>query len=389
MYSLLLAIIYVSFISLGLPDSLLGSAWPIMFGELSVPVSYAGVISMIISVGTIISSLFSDKLTRKLGTGLVTAISVALTGGALLGFALSRSFVVLCILAIPYGLGAGAVDAALNNYVALHYTSRHMSWLHCFWGVGASVGPYIMGFAISAGHGWRVGYGIVSVIQLVLTAFLFISLPLWRKRVSSAAPDEDGYEAPITLCEAVGIRGVKSVLLAFFAYCAFESSAGLWASTYLVEHRGIDVNTAAAFASFFYLGITLGRFLSGFVANRLGDKALIRIGVMGMLVGVIMIILPVSADFFALAGLIVAGVGAAPVYPSVIHSTPEHFGKENSHAIVGIQMASAYTGTTLIPPLLGVILDGVGAWIYPFFLLTFVGLILVLTETVNRAVKSK
>lgn len=388
MFSLLLSVIYIAFISLGLPDSLLGSAWPVMFGELGVAVSYAGMISMIISFGTIVSSLLSDKITRRLGAGLVTAISMALTGFALLGFSLSRSFVFLCILAVPYGLGAGAIDAALNNYVALHYSSRHMSWLHCFWGVGVSISPYIMGYAIGAGHGWRMGYGAVSVIQLILTVLIVFSLPLWKKKTATDPTDEN-YEAPITLRDAVKIRGVKPILLAFFAYCAFESTAGLWASTYLVEYKGIDVETAAKFASLFYLGITFGRFLCGFIADKLGDKALIRIGSAVMLTGVILIILPFTPTFFALAGLVIAGLGAAPVYPSVIHSTPSHFGKQNSHAIVGIQMASAYTGTTLMPPLFGLIAQHISVSLYPFYLVIFVVLTFVMTEVVNRVTCNK
>ena len=388
MFSLLLSVIYIAFISLGLPDSLLGSAWPVMFGELGVSVSYAGIISMIISFGTIVSSLLSDKITRRLGAGTVTAASMALTGLALLGFSLSRSFVFLCILAIPYGLGAGAIDAALNNYVALHYSSRHMSWLHCFWGVGVSISPYIMGYAIGAGHGWRTGYGAVSMIQLVLTVLIAFSLPLWRKKTATD-PSDENYEAPITIREAVKIRGVKPILLAFFAYCAFESTAGLWASTYLVEYKGIDVEIAARFASLFYLGITFGRFLCGFVADKLGDKALIRIGSATMLVGVILIMFPSHQTVFALAGLVIAGLGAAPVYPSVIHSTPGHFGKENSHAIVGIQMASAYTGTTLMPPLFGLIAQHVSVALYPFYLVLFVALTFVMTEVVNKTTHNK
>ncbi|MBQ7347323.1 MAG: MFS transporter [Clostridia bacterium] len=384
MFSILLALIYLSFISLGLPDSLLGSAWPLMVSEFAVPVSYAGMVSMIISAGTIVSSLLSDRLTRKLGAGLVTAISVLMTAGALLGFALSGSFVVLCILAIPYGLGAGAVDAALNNYVALHLTSKHMSWLHCFWGVGASVSPYIMGWAIGAGHGWRTGYGIVSVIQMLLTFLLFVTLPLWKKKQVRDAQTEVA-EAPLGLRGAVRIRGVKAILLCFFAYCAFESTAGLWASTYLVQSRGIDSQTAATFASLFYLGITVGRFLCGFIADRLGDRVMIRCGVIVMLVGVVLILLPVGVSVTALIGLIVAGIGGAPVYPSIIHSTPSNFGKENSHAIVGIQMASAYTGSTLMPPVFGLIAEHINIALFPCYLAVFVLLMLVMSETVNRA----
>lgn len=387
MFTLLLSIIYIAFISLGLPDSLLGSAWPLMHGELGVSISYAGIISMIISGGTIVSSLLSYKLTKKLGTGFVTAISVLLTATALFGFSVSNSFVLLCILAVPYGLGAGAVDAALNNYVALHYASKHMSWLHCFWGVGASVGPYIMGYAIAAGQGWRSGYGIVSVIQLVLTVVLFISLPLWKKKNALNAENEDT-EAVVGLKDAIKIKGVKPILLAFFGYCAFETTAGLWASTFLAEHKGVDSHTAATFASLFYLGITFGRFVCGFIADRLGDKAMIRYGIAVMLFGVILIAIPINSSITALIGLITAGIGCAPVYPSIIHSTPANFGKENSHAIVGIQMASAYLGSTLMPPVFGLIADNITPALYPFYLAFFAVLMIVMSEAVNKAVKN-
>ena len=383
MFSLLLAVIYIAFIGLGLPDSLLGSAWPLMVGELGVPLSHAGIITMIICAGTIVSSLLSDKVTRKFGAGLVTAVSVSLTALALLGFSLGKSFWLLCLLAIPYGMGAGAVDAALNNYVALHYASCHMSWLHCFWGVGATVGPYIMGWAIGASHGWRSGYGIVSAIQIVIAMALFLSLPMWRKKHTESIETEE-YEAAIGLKAVLKMKGVKAILLAFLGYCAFESTAGLWASSYLVEHRNVDAETAAFFASMFYLGITAGRFLSGFVADRFGDKNMIRIGVGLMCCGVVLVALPMDNVTVALAGLVVLGIGAAPVYPSVIHSTPEHFGKENSHAVVGIQMASAYCGSTFMPPLFGLIAQNINIAFYPYFLALFVLLLLIMTERVNK-----
>ncbi|MBE6635569.1 MAG: MFS transporter [Ruminococcaceae bacterium] len=388
MYSLLLAIIYLAFISLGLPDSLLGSAWPTIVRELDVPLSYAGIISMIISIGTIVSSLLSDKLTHKLGAGAVTAASVLMTALALLGFSLSRSFLLLCLLAIPYGLGAGAVDAALNNYVALHYKSRHMSWLHCFWGVGASAGPYIMGYAISNMNGWRDGYGTIAIIQLILTLGLFISLPLWRINRSGYIGQEE-YEASISMKEAISIPGVKSVLFAFLAYCAFETTCGLWASTYFVESKSIDTVTAASYASLFYIGITVGRFASGFIADAMSDKNMIRLGSSVLTLGILLLALPVSSSALAIAGLVLAGVGAAPIYPSVIHSTPINFGKENSHAIVGIQMAFAYTGSTLMPPLMGVLAEHIGIRLYPFFLLIFALLMLGLTEHVNTVAQKK
>ncbi len=384
MVSVLLAVIYVAFISLGLPDTVLGAAWPVMVEEFEAPLSYAGVVSMIIAFGTIVSSLLSDGLTRRLGAGLVTALSVLTTALALFGFAVAPSFWMLCLVAIPYGLGAGAVDAALNNYVALHYASRHMSWLHCFWGVGATVGPYIMGWAIGAQHGWRTGYGTIAAFQILLTAVLFFSLPLWKRRPTAADGSGEVEEAPIGLRQAVKIKGVKAMLVAFFGYCAFETTAGLWASSYLVEYRGVDAETAATFAALFYLGITLGRLVSGFVADRFGDKNMIRMGVAVMAAGLLLIILPIPTTTGALIGLVILGIGGAPVYPSIIHSTPAHFGAENSHAIVGIQMACAYCGSTFMPPVFGLLAQYVHMATYPFYMAVFVILLWWMTERVNR-----
>ncbi len=380
MFSLLLAIIYMAFISLGLPDSLLGSAWPVMRLELGAPLSMAGLISMIIAGGTIVSSLLSERLTRKLGAGLVTAVSVAMTAAALFGFSISRSVLAVCLWGIPYGLGAGAVDAALNNYVALHYSSRHMSWLHCFWGVGASISPYIMGACLNRGS-WQMGYRTVSIIQVALTAVIFLSLPMWKRGGDAG---EDTARPLLGLRGALKIPGVPYILLAFFGYCAAETTAGLWASSYLVEARGVEAGTAARFASLFYLGITFGRFLNGFVADRLGDRRMIRVGVAVMGLGAAMIALPLRGNALALAGLIVIGLGCAPVYPSIIHATPFNFGEENSQAIIGIQMASAYTGSTFMPPLFGVLAGALTIRLYPFFLAAFALLLWTMTERVNR-----
>ncbi len=385
MYSLLLVIIYVAFISLGLPDSLLGSAWPVMHGELNVPVSYAGAVTMIIAGGTIVSSLCSDRLTRKLGAGLVTAVSVLMTAVALFGFSVSGEFWMLCLWAIPYGLGAGAVDAALNNYVALHYASRHMSWLHCFWGVGASVSPYIMSFALTGGHGWSSGYRYVSLIQIVLSACLFVSLPLWGMHQAQKAEEQVEAKA-LTFGQMMKIPGVAAVLILFFGYCALEQTTGLWASSYLADHREVSAETAAQFASLFFLGITFGRFLCGFVADRLGDRTLIRAGILTAAAGIVLVLLPVQADFPALAGLIIIGFGCAPIYPSIIHATPFNFGKENSQAIIGVQMASAYVGTTFMPPLFGVVASHLGIWLYPAYLMVFALLMLILSESLNRTI---
>ncbi|MDO5521872.1 MAG: MFS transporter [bacterium] len=387
MFSFLLAIIYIAFISLGLPDSLLGSGWPVMQAELHTPLSYAGILSMVISAGTIVSSLRSDYLTRKLGAGLVTAISVGMTAIALFGFSISNSFYILCIWAIPYGLGAGAVDSALNNYVALHYSSRHMSWLHCFWGVGVTISPYIMSFCLSRQYGWRTGYVSVSILQVILTIILFSTLFLWKGNEKQEG--EEIEVRALSVRDALKIKGVPFVLAAFFGYCALETTAGMWATSYLVGYKGINPVTAAKFASLFFIGITVGRFLNGFVADRFGDRKLIRFGICIMIVGVLMIGLPIKIDVIGLAGLIVLGFGCAPVYPSIIHATPTNFGKENSQAIVGIQMACAYCGSTFMPPLFGLIAEHINMGLYPVYLMIFAVLMLVMTETLNRRVSRK
>ncbi|MBO5323861.1 MAG: MFS transporter [Oscillospiraceae bacterium] len=389
MVSLLLAIIYIAFISLGLPDSLLGSAWPIMQGQLDVPLSYAGIITMIIAGGTIVSSLCADRVIRKLGTGLVTAISVALTAAGLMGFSLSTEFWMLCLLAIPYGLGAGAIDAALNNYVALHYSSRHMSWLHAFWGVGVTISPYIMSFCLTRNFGWEMGYRSVSLIQIVLTAVLFTTLPLWKKAAKVHTQEEEVIPKVLSVPQALKLKGASNVLIAFFCYCALESTAGLWASSYLVGHRGVDAETAARFAALFYIGITVGRVLNGFIADKLGDRAMIRTGILVMAAGVLLVALPLPTTLPCLIGLVVIGLGCAPVYPCIIHSTPVNFGKEHSQSLVGIQMASAYTGSTLMPPLFGLIAQYVHIGLYPLYLGIFTLVMLWMTEALNRKISIK
>ena len=363
---MLLAIIYLSFISLGLPDSLLGAAWPVMHVELETPLSWSGIIFMIISVGTVISSLNSDRLTRRFGTGKVTAASVALTCAALIGFSLSASFWQLCLWAVPYGLGAGGVDAALNNYVALHYASRHMSWLHCMWGVGATVGPYIMSGVLSRGGSWHGGYLVIGCLQLALTALLFVSLPLWKSQ--RTVQTDQGIGKALSLANVVAIPGAKAVMLCFFCYCALEQTVGLWASSYLVNVRGVDPVTAARYGSLFFIGITVGRAVSGFITYKLNDAQMVRLGQGIIAAGVALLILPLG-EHAALAGLILVGLGCAPIYPSIIHSTPAHFGAERSQALIGVQMASAYVGTSLMPPLFGAISARASLRVFPVYLL--------------------
>ena len=380
MVHLLLAIIYLAFISLGLPDALLGAAWPSMYPQFDVPVSYAGIVSMIIALGTVVSSLQSDRLTKKLGTGKVTALSVLMTAMALFCFATSHSFGMLCLWAIPYGLGAGSVDASLNNYVALHYESRHMSWLHCMWGIGASAGPYIMGYALTAGWGWNSGYHIIAVLQIVLTAILLCSLPLWKQRPAEVLQDGKVQNVKaLSIREVLQLAGAREILVCFFCYCALEQTTGLWASSYLTLHKGVSADTAASFASMFYLGITVGRALSGFLTMKLNDVQMIRLGEVIIGIGILVMFLPFGQSL-SLTGLILIGLGCAPVYPCVIHSTPAHFGADKSQAIIGIQMACAYVGTCLMPPVFGLIANHITVALLPVYLLIILVLMVIMHE---------
>ncbi len=379
MTQLLLAIIYLAFISLGLPDGLLGAAWPTMYQEFAVPVSYAGAVSMIISFGTILSSLQSDRLTRKLGTGKVTAISVGMTAAALFGFSFSHSFVAVCLWAIPYGLGAGSVDASLNNYVALHYESRHMSWLHCMWGIGATLGPYVMGYALTGGKGWNAGYRYIGIMQIVLTAVLVCSLPLWVKRKEEGTGGAEMDAKALSIREVLKIRGAKEVMFCFFCYCALESTAGLWSSSYLTLQKGIPAETAASYAGMFYLGITIGRALSGFITMKLNDVQMIRMGQCIIALGIIVVFLP-GAAVVSLVGLVLIGLGCAPVYPCIIHSTPAHFGEDKSQAVIGIQMASAYVGSCLMPPVFGLIANNISVALFPVYLVVILMIMIVMHE---------
>ena len=380
MASFLIAIIYISFISLGLPDALLGGAWPTMQKEFDVPVSYAGIISMIICFGTIVSSLLSDRMTKRFGTGKVTAMSVALTAAALFGFSLSSSFPMLCIIAIPYGLGAGGVDASINNYAAIHYASRHMSWLHCMWGIGASTGPYLLAAAMTNGS-WNLGYRWVAILQIVLTAVLFLTLPLWKEEKTNTKNSVK--TKPLSIKEIFAIPGAKEVMAAFFCYCALESTAGLWASSYLVMEHGVSKETAAGLATLFYTGITVGRGISGFVTYKLNDKNMIRLGQIIIAVGISLIILPLG-EKTAMAGIVLVGFGCAPIYPCVIHSTPAHFGVDKSQAIVGVQMACAYIGSCFMPPLFGILANHISAGLLPFYLGAILVMMFAAMEKLNK-----
>lgn len=384
MLTLLLGIIYLSFISLGLPDSLLGSAWPSMYGALQVPVSYAGIVSMIISGGTILSSLFSGKTIKMLGTGKVTAISVGMTAAALWGFSASHTFVSLCLWAVPYGLGAGAVDAALNNFIALHYKAKHMNWLHCCWGIGATLGPYIMGFCLTMGKQWNAGYRSISALQIGLTVILLLSLPLWKIKNSSENTKEEA-GAALKMGELLRIKGVLPALAAFFCYCALETTTGLWASSFLVMERGISAQSAAKWASFFYLGITFGRFLSGFLSMKISGRNMVRLGQLLAGIGVVSLFFSLGNTVLC-AGFVLIGLGCAPIYPSLLHETPENFGRNVSQSIMGLQMASAYIGSTFMPPLFGIIAEHSSISYFPVYLFLFAALMFVTTEFLLRVI---
>lgn len=386
MFSVLLPIIYLSFVSLGLPDALLGSAWPSIYMQLNVPMSYAGIVSAIISCSTVISSLMSDRLTARFGAGRVTAVSIAMTALSLFGFSVSPTFWVLCIFAVPYGLGAGSVDAALNNYVALHYASRHMSWLHCMWGVGTTIGPFIMGLALSGGQGWNAGYRYVGLLQVVLSAVVFLSLPLWKKGENENGNGEARKALPLR--EVVKIPGAREVMLSFFCYCAYEQTALLWGSSFLVGAAGVDKELAATLGSLFCIGITVGRGISGFITYKLNDTSMIRLGEAIAALGAVLMLLPLGA-WSKMAGLIILGFGCAPIYPSIIHSTPAHFGAERSQAIIGIQMASAYVGTTVMPPIFGLIANHISLKLMPVFILILLVSGVLMYERLERNTSKK
>ena len=409
MVTLFLIVIYAAFISLGLPDSLLGVAWPVAQKEFGASLGDAGIISMVISVGTVVSSLFSSKLLKRFGVGKVTAVSVLMTALALLGFSFVPAFVFMILLAIPLGLGAGAVDSGLNEYVAEHYESRHMSWLHCFWGVGAMAGPLIMSQYMSLGVDWRMGYLTVAIIQFVLVAVLIATLPLWDKVAEKTSqkkqeadangenPGELEREADLDPPIASGkggflgplkIKGAKVALISFFLYCGVEMTLGLWGSSFLITEKGIDAAAAAQWVSLYWGGLTAGRLVSGFLAIRFNNQQMIRIGELTVLLGVVCLLLPLP-QFVCLIGFILVGAGCAPIYPCMLHETPVRFGKEDAQSMMGFQMAVCYTGSTLLPPFFGLVATKVNVGLLPVFLLVYIVIMLVSSEASNRIFQSR
>lgn len=381
----LLMMIYLSFISLGLPDSMLGSAWPAMNVSLNAPLWGAGLVQMLISFCTIISSLNSAKLIRRFGTGKLTAISVATTALALLGFSLAKNYAFLLLMAVPLGLGAGAVDAGLNNYVALHCEAKHMSWLHCFWGVGTIIGPMILSAVLRVGGSWATGYRAVGLIQCAVSALLFATLGMWKH--GNIQQEEHGAKA-LSVWEVLSLPGAKAGMVTFLCYCAVEATLGLWGATYISQVRGVDEATAASFGAMFYIGITVGRAISGFMAMKLLPKQMVRVGQALLALGCIFMMIPAGSTLSGI-GLVICGLGCAPIYPNIIQDTPVNYGTENSQAAIGVQMAFAYVGSTFLPSIFGA-LAGVGGYgLLPYFAIGICVLMTVLFGIQKKIVETE
>ena len=382
--TMLLVIIYLSFISLGLPDSLLGSAWPTMVSELNAPLWGAGILQMTTSLCTIISSLNSARLIRRFGTGRLTAMSCLLTATALMGMSFAPHYAFLLLLCIPLGLGAGAVDAAMNNYVALHCEPRHMNWLHCFWGVGTIISPMVMSAVLAAGMRWTAGYRGVSAMQIALSVVLFSTLKLWQ---DASAQGGERSAKVLTVRQVLSLPGAKQGLLNFTCYCAVESTFMLWSATYLVMARGMDAARAASMGGLFFIGITAGRGVSGFIAMKLKPRQMVRLGQTLMTAAGVLLLVPGTA--VTLAGILLMGLGCAPVYPNIVQDTPRNYGAENSQAVIGVQMAFAYIGSLFMPTIFGWIASALGYGILPVFALVFTAVMIALFNSQQRIVDAR
>ena len=386
MSSLLLAVIYLIFISLGLPDSLLGSGWPKMQAVFSVPSSYAGYASMTISFMTIISALLSPRMIKHFHTKWITIVSIGLTIAGLLGFSMCSRYWMLFIFAVPYGLGAGAIDASVNHYVANNYSGSVMNFLHCFYGVGAVISPYIMALALKYAR-WNEGYSWTSYIQMFILFVCVISLPLWK---TNGKEEEEDHSDSVGIKEALKVPAVIFTLIAFYAYCAGEATCFLWTPSYFADTKsGLSAETIASFGSLVFGGLMLGRLISGFISNKLGDRRLIRIGIFVELLGIIMVFLPVESYMVAAAGFVVIGTGMGPVYPAIQHMAPANFGKKYSAAVIGLQMAAAYVGSTFMPMIFGLLQQKIGIAIMPTYLLIFAIINFVMLELTYSKIKVK
>lgn len=380
MYFLLLILIYIAFISLGLPDSVLGAAWPSMYRSFGVPEGSAGIITMLMYSGTMISSMASDWIIRKLGTGYVLVLSVALTAITMLGFSMAENFTMLCLIALPYGLGGGCVDASLNNYVATHYKARHMNFLHCFWGIGTIISPLVMGAFIENGGVWTQGYRAIAIFQFILVAVLLFSVPLWKRESN----DHQEEKSPVSFRNLISMPGVKASLTAFFSYCALETTMGLWTSTYLSEIKGIDLAMATKCGMLFYIGIASGRFISGLISEKLGDVKLIGIGISVTILSLCALLIPGTGGPMLYSLIILAGMGCGPIFPSMVHHSPEISGPDGSQMLIGFQLAMASAGSITIPALFGIIVNRISIALMPCFSLIFALIPLAMVLKISR-----
>ena len=388
MATLLLFVIYIAFIGLGVPDSLFGTVWPAIYPEFDLPVSAASVVTLLISGCTVVSSLLSARIINRLGTAAVTAASTALTAAALLGFSLSGNLPWLCLFALPLGIGAGAIDSGLNNYVALHYRAAHMNFLHCFYGIGVSLSPYLMSLALADGNQWRLGYRRAFFVQTVIVLLVLLSLPLWKK-TRPAVSDSVETEPVKTLrmTEMMKIPAVRTVWWIFIGSCAIENTCGTWGSTFLVDAKGMTAEQAAGIITVYYVGMTLSRFLSGILSARLSSWKLIYIGQGIMLAALLLLALPSS--FSSAAGLFLIGLGVGPVFPNLIHLTPANFGRDISQSVMGTQMAATYMGIMLMPPVFGFLAQAAGAFVFPYYLLALFAVMIAATWLLGARLKKQ
>ena len=386
MATTLLIIIYIAFIGLGIPDSLFGTAWPAIYSEFELPISFGSFVTVIVSCGTVLSSVISSKIISRLGTNKVSAYSTLLTALALLGFSFAPNLWVMCFLAIILGIGAGAIDVALNNYVALHYSATHMSFLHCFYGVGVSVSPYILSLVIAGNFGWRGGYRIAFAIQLIITLLLFLSLPLWRKAHGGENESEENTHKYLSFGSVLKIPGVKMMCSLFIASCAIECTCGGWGSTFLVEYKHLPAEKAAQIIMIYYIGMTLGRFLSGVLAAKLHSWKIIKLGQIVLGLALLLLILPGGVYLCAL-GMFLIGLGNGPLFPNFNYLTPENFGSDVSQSVIGIQMASAYIGIMLAPTLCGLLGQVFGMVIFPYYLILFYAIMIPVTIRIKTVLK--
>ena len=378
----LLVIIYASYIGVGLPNGILSAAWPTMHESLGAALSGAGTVSMLMSACTIAASVGTPFFLRRIGTKNTAALCIALTAFGLLGTSFCRSFFAVCLCAVPYGLGAGGIDVALNDFLARHYKSRYLAWMHCMWGLGASVGPYIVAYALETG-GWTLGYRCIGLLQLAVVAMLFMSTPLWKRAGDLPAASEKKAAGQSTRSVLRSTPGAGLIIGMFFCYCALEKTASLWCGSYLVYSRGFSAEKAAAFVSLFFLGITAGRALSGFVSVLFSDKQMVRLG-SGALVCGLLVLLAVQTQPAALVGFFLIGLGCSPIYPCIIHMTPALFGEEKAQTLIGIELAGAYVGSLSMPPLFGLLANAGKTSLLPAYILALTLGMIVLHELLHR-----